>query len=146
MWAAAGLGAGGSSSSSGSGEWYLLLEPLGGVVVDQGHGEDHGLVSAHQRKQQPRVGGGADPGHGLDFPGGLGPDIRRCPSCKEGGMSQGTPDGERGGERERREEQGGELSSAPPRPRAAEDAGSGGGGKSVVTASQNPRFAPTAGK
>lgn len=114
------LGAGAAVRPQGSGvgwgsEWYLLFELLGGVVVDQGHGEGHGLVIAHQRKQHPRVGGGADPSHGLYFPGGLGPDVRRCPSCNEGGTSQGDPD-PRGGERDA-------ASSAPPRPRAAEDAG-----------------------
>lgn len=72
---------------------YLLLELLGGVVVDQRHGEGHGLAVAHQREQHPGVRGGADPSHGLHCPAGLHPAGRGRPRCKEGRASPGGPDG-----------------------------------------------------
>lgn len=89
----------GSSSPLGrSHERYLFFELLGGVVVDQGHGEHDGLVPANQCEQHPRVSGGADPSHSLYFPKGLRPDVRRRPSCDEGGASQGHSGGRERGE------------------------------------------------
>lgn len=82
----------------GSSEWYLLLELLGGVVVNQGHGEGDHAVAAHQREQHPCVSGGADPSHDLYFPGCLGANGRGRPSCGEGGTSEGDPGGAGRGE------------------------------------------------
>ena len=81
-----GWGAGGSSKQ------YLLLELFGGVVVNQRHGEGHGLAVAHQRKQHPGVCSRADPSHSLHCPGGLRPAGRGRPRCKEGHASPGSPD------------------------------------------------------
>lgn len=92
----------GSPSNLGAdGEWYLLFELLGRVVVDQGHREGDSVVVTHQREQHPRVGGGADPSHDLYFPGCFRPNVRRCSCCNEGGASRGHTDtGEMGVSRE----------------------------------------------
>lgn len=67
------------------------------MVVDQGHRQGDSVVATHQREQHPRVGGGSDPSHDLYFPGCFGPNVRRRPSCNEGGASEGhTNEGEVG--------------------------------------------------